>query len=174
MDYVGEVVTAEAITTQEPTYKDGSPVEPTLEEDAPPAEPAWEEDIPLVEPAWEEYAPPFEESTHEDAPSVQGPPYEEEGLPVDEIAFAEDAHRVEAPATGLYSSAAKALPIEGFTEAVQTHLVRVSVKDLALYMNWEKLFSNIKASRVRKLTAKGLPTPSEDGLVSIFVAGVRT
>ena len=121
----------------------------------------------------EEDVPPIEGSVHEGDPSVEGPLCEEV-LPVDETSYAEDSHQVEAPPTGGYSSAAEELSIKDSTEAVQAHLVRVSVKDLVSYKSWGRLTPDKKANRAKKLTAKGLPIPSEDGLVSIFVAGVRT
>ncbi|CRG92789.1 hypothetical protein PISL3812_09856 [Talaromyces islandicus] len=172
-----EVDTAEGITTEEPTYKDGSPTgSPTAEvpanEDAPPVEPAWEEDAHPAE--LEEYFHHVNESAHEDAPGVQGPSYKEEGLPIEETAFAEDAHQVEVPPAGGCSSEAEELSINGSNEVVQAHLVRVSVMDFVSYKSWGKLSLDRKAKRAKKLTAKGLPIPSEDGWVSIFVAGVRT
>ncbi|EED11436.1 hypothetical protein TSTA_080470 [Talaromyces stipitatus ATCC 10500] len=160
---------ASPLPIEESAHEDALPEEPTWEEDASPlpAEESTHEDALPEEPTWEEDASPLpaEESAPEDAPPLP------EELPVDETAIVEDAHQDEHPFTGLYLSTAEALPSEGHLGAVQAHLVQVSTRDLALYKGWGKLTSDMKASRAQKLAVKGLPTPNEDGFVSIFVTG---
>lgn len=56
------------------------------------------------------------------------------------------------------------------TQRVQNQIARVSVADIALYENWESLSSKKKAKRAVKLATRGLPVPSEDRFISIFVA----
>ncbi|KUL81282.1 hypothetical protein ZTR_09811, partial [Talaromyces verruculosus] len=159
-----DIATAETINTDESTYKDGSPIGESAHEDATPGEPTWEEDTSPL---------PVEKSAHEDATPlpVEETLYQEEDFPVDETAIPEDVHQVEHPFTEVYLSAVEALPNEGSIGAVQAHLVQVSTRDLALYKGWGKLTSAIKASRAQKLAVKGLPTPNEDGFVSILVTG---
>jgi hypothetical protein len=151
--------------------EDAPQVDEPAYEDAPPVETGWPEDaVPVEEPA--EY-PPVETGWPEEAPPVDEPepPFQEESFSVHKTAFAEETRQVDDAATGGYSSAADALPIEGSVETVQTHLVRVSYNDLASYRNWGSITSDVKARRASRLAAKGLPIPSEDGFVSIFVAG---
>ena len=49
----------------------------------------------------------------------------------------------------------------------QGHLARISCSDLALYENWENLSSKKRAKKASTLKSRGLPVPSEDGLISI-------
>ncbi|KAL2871272.1 uncharacterized protein BJX67DRAFT_343993 [Aspergillus lucknowensis] len=55
-------------------------------------------------------------------------------------------------------------------QAVQNRIARILVVDIALYENWESLSLKKKAKRASKLAVRGLPVPSKDGFISIFVA----
>jgi hypothetical protein len=49
-------------------------------------------------------------------------------------------------------------------------MTRVSFADLALYEGFERLGSKTRAKRIRKLAERGLSIPSDDDVISIFVA----
>ena len=49
----------------------------------------------------------------------------------------------------------------------QGHIARISCSDLNLYENWESLSSRKRAKRASTLKSRGLPVPSESGLISI-------
>ena len=49
----------------------------------------------------------------------------------------------------------------------QGHIARISCSDLTLFENWESLSSKERAERASTLKSRGLPVPSESGLISI-------
>lgn len=55
-------------------------------------------------------------------------------------------------------------------EGAQSSVINASPADLALYGDWQSLSLLRKKKRVKKLKARGLPTPNEDGSIPLFVA----
>lgn len=49
----------------------------------------------------------------------------------------------------------------------QGHIARISCSDLNLYENWGNLSSKKRTKRVSKLRSRGLPVPSQAGIISI-------
>ncbi|EED11976.1 hypothetical protein TSTA_000530 [Talaromyces stipitatus ATCC 10500] len=90
--------------------------------------------------------PPVEEVVHEDEPPVEEVVHKEEP-PVEEV-----VHEEQPP-----------------VEAVQASILKASPADLAFYQDWGSLNPSQKRKKVKKLRARGLPTPNEDGSIPVFV-----
>jgi hypothetical protein len=140
ISYVGE------IPFQEMVYKDTVHAEEMVYEEAPPVEEeVYQEEVPVEEEVYQEDAPVEEEVYQEEAP-VEEEVYQEEA-PVEEEVYQEEA------------------PVE----AVQASVVKASPADLTFYQGWGSLTPLQKKKKLKKLKARGLPTPNEDGSIPVFV-----
>jgi hypothetical protein len=109
-----------------------------------------------------------EEMVYEEAPPVEEEVYQEE-VPVEEEVYQEDApveeevYQEEAPVEEeVYQE-------EAPVEAVQASVVKASPADLTFYQGWGSLTPLQKKKKLKKLKARGLPTPNEDGSIPVFV-----